>query len=561
MGTTPGAGGGASAVTSWDIAKITNYNNVMSFGAVGNGVADDTIAIQAAINNTTTNTVFLPKGTYKISSALVIRENLRVIGDGRESTVIKQVTSSENAFEMPFGQTKVTYYQDFTVEGTGSTVSSGAAFYMQSATPDTWSNSHHWTRIDIKHFGVGYHCYWIPLAAWRDCRVLNTGKGWYMDRVDTPMWINCATGGLANSMSVGIDVVNGGFSGQIIGGEWAATQRVFSFRGAARYTIIGGNIETNTKDGVIYVGQWASISIRQMRISLPKPESLKNAVILVDASDSNGTPRIEIGDMLMDLHEDWQALVIRGTYFYNVKPVVNMTEGARFNYQYGSQTTIMDVRSPTLAQWPQLLWQNAYPNTESNNDLRRGDIAVLNVNNGSLGKWEQPVMFYRTRQGTHKRGSLSNDRLMQVLYSQSDETKSLNSGESDLLNYEIPAYKMYLTGEAVTLEASGTFGENNNGKSLRIYLGANKIFDSLNQVANGKTWVLKLKIVRRNSYRVICTTTLLIDGMLPIVKSLPASNAGNTNSHQLRLVGMGSLSGDVNCDIADIVWRKSSFNE
>ena len=120
---------------------------------------DDTVAIQAAINNTSSNTIFIPKGVFKISAALVIRDNLRIIGDGRGSTIIKQITNTENAFEMPEGQTLVTYYQDLTVEGMGASVSSGTAFHMQSASPLTWSNSHHWTRVDIKGFECGYYCY------------------------------------------------------------------------------------------------------------------------------------------------------------------------------------------------------------------------------------------------------------------------------------------------------------------------------------------------------------------------------------------------------------------
>ena len=237
-----------------------------------------------------------------------------------------------------------------------------------------------------------------------------------MDRVDTPMWINCATGGLANTMSVGIDVVNGGFSGQIIGGEWGATRRVFSIKGAARYTIIGGNIETNTDDGVIYVGQWASVSIKQLRISLPNPNAVNNAVILVDANNANGAPKIDVGDILFDLNGAWRPLVIRGDYYYNVKPVVNMTEGLGFNYETTLGSSIMTARPPSFAQWPQLLWQNAFPNSESNNKRQRGNISIFNVSDFTVSKWEHPVMFYRTRQGTHNRGSLLNDRLMQVQY-------------------------------------------------------------------------------------------------------------------------------------------------
>lgn len=45
--------------------------NVLDFGAVGDGIADDTAAIQAAINASTT--VYIPLGTYKITSTLVLQ--------------------------------------------------------------------------------------------------------------------------------------------------------------------------------------------------------------------------------------------------------------------------------------------------------------------------------------------------------------------------------------------------------------------------------------------------------------------------------------------------------
>jgi hypothetical protein len=58
--------------------------NVKDFGAVGDGVADDTVAIQAAVDSAIAaggGTVFFPGGTYSILS-VDIRHGLTLVGDG-----------------------------------------------------------------------------------------------------------------------------------------------------------------------------------------------------------------------------------------------------------------------------------------------------------------------------------------------------------------------------------------------------------------------------------------------------------------------------------------------
>ena len=72
--------------------------NVLDYGAIGNGVADDTAALQAALNAVFANkggTLRIPAGSYKITADLVpqislspLNRNFRIIGDGMESTNI-----------------------------------------------------------------------------------------------------------------------------------------------------------------------------------------------------------------------------------------------------------------------------------------------------------------------------------------------------------------------------------------------------------------------------------------------------------------------------------------
>jgi len=61
--------------------RFADTVNVKDFGAVGDGVTDDTVAIQAALNSTASLIVF-PSGSYLITSSVTIPSNKHLRGDG-----------------------------------------------------------------------------------------------------------------------------------------------------------------------------------------------------------------------------------------------------------------------------------------------------------------------------------------------------------------------------------------------------------------------------------------------------------------------------------------------
>ena len=66
--------------------RFADMANVKDFGAVGDGVADDTAAIQAAIDANAGKAIYFPSGIYKFSQQLRIkRNNTCLIGDARNA--------------------------------------------------------------------------------------------------------------------------------------------------------------------------------------------------------------------------------------------------------------------------------------------------------------------------------------------------------------------------------------------------------------------------------------------------------------------------------------------
>lgn len=83
--------GGTGSTTRTVGARLQDSVSVKDFGAVGDGATDDTVAIQAALDNGAGNhAVHLPAGTYMVSATIFIPSNTYFSGDGK-SSVIKMV--------------------------------------------------------------------------------------------------------------------------------------------------------------------------------------------------------------------------------------------------------------------------------------------------------------------------------------------------------------------------------------------------------------------------------------------------------------------------------------
>jgi hypothetical protein len=80
----------ASQVESLSSSLAQIATNVKKFGAKGDGVTDDTIAIQNALNEG--GNIFFPKGTYLVNS-LVVKSNTKIQGAGKGVSILQFITS------------------------------------------------------------------------------------------------------------------------------------------------------------------------------------------------------------------------------------------------------------------------------------------------------------------------------------------------------------------------------------------------------------------------------------------------------------------------------------
>jgi hypothetical protein len=92
---------GSGAVTRTAQSKMRDVVSVKDFGAVGDGLADDTLAIQAAVTALSANggTLFFPQGTYKTTAPINWSPRVSLLGVGGHVGSIISGAHAGNIFQ------------------------------------------------------------------------------------------------------------------------------------------------------------------------------------------------------------------------------------------------------------------------------------------------------------------------------------------------------------------------------------------------------------------------------------------------------------------------------
>jgi hypothetical protein len=127
--------------------KLAQYVSVLDFGAVGDGVTDDSAAIQAAIN--ASYGVYFPEGTYKVLTKLVPTHAVDLFGQSRESVEL-QLKVNDFGLETTVSGRSVSV-RDMTITGdTTLTANAGINLFDNGDRPLERLEVHGFARQGIK---------------------------------------------------------------------------------------------------------------------------------------------------------------------------------------------------------------------------------------------------------------------------------------------------------------------------------------------------------------------------------------------------------------------------
>lgn len=238
--------------------------NVKAFGAVGDGVADDTAEIQKAIDVASAaggGTVVVPAGTYLVTG-ITLKTRVKLCGSGKNATKIQRTATGGPTITLSnTSLTTLVGLEKMTILNAGGSVANDHGVYFAVATSGlTWGE---FSELEVTASGDGVVFLGTDVsgAIWntfKDVRVYNCGgRGWYLTGVSHQnTFINCA--GQYNA-SHGMEIARGtvtapqnitllNFSGEGNGTSAGAAAYGLKVRGSVTLSIQGGYFEDNGPD-------------------------------------------------------------------------------------------------------------------------------------------------------------------------------------------------------------------------------------------------------------------------------------------------------------------------
>ena len=283
--------------------------NVLDFGALGDGVTDDTAAIQAALDASLT--VHVPTGTYLVSTTLTFPSNQIIYGTGRQSIIKSTNTSGGICMQtdaIALGNLDNLTIRNLRITGAGSSSGGGAGLWLNDAS--------RWYLEDVlidQHGGIGLIVQdWAWIGEAHHCGFVNNGS----HGVQTLM--PEVSGAVFSLEFVSCMASGNGGNGYNINDSPTTDGNVFN--------IIGGSIEQNVVG--VKIQRTRAISVDGVYF-----ESNSAKAIEITGMASLGTAMIRNigGGGLTEIFVDSGSVVIDGVMVYETGQVIHITSESNYD--------------------------------------------------------------------------------------------------------------------------------------------------------------------------------------------------------------------------------------
>jgi polygalacturonase len=485
---------GANASTSRTVkAELDDLHyNVMNFGAVGDGLTDDTAAFQAAHDALPSSggVIYAPPGTYLFNQTAVAdqftisKSNVTFMGAGW-STVLKRtatgVLTGNNGVVMvvPDGaDTENVILRDFKI--LGPTTNTGAAIFGDSrcvgvALQDGASG--YWVQDVLVEgvfvTGMEVACYTLNGdGGTKGCRRIHYNRCW-----------------ATKSRQDGFNDFGGEYNNAILfTGCYAVDLDGFGMEHGNGYgiTVDGCWIENTGQAGIGLACGSVAPDENQMTI-------INNVIRNIGTTAYPASEGISVGQTTNPYN-----ILIANNYIHRVGG-----QGIKFNLSPSNCTVInnkiQDVGEDGSgaegifgfnAAVNCTIAGNVITNSEAGYTMTDGiafqgtDPSNFVGNNHVQGNTNYKINTSGSTQTLHSRGP----------YFDRTQVGNVGTGEDDLISYTLPAYSLAPNNQQIMVECWGTTAANANNKTLKFYWAGTAFYNSGATAANNKDWYIKAVI-------------------------------------------------------------------
>ena len=490
--------------------KSAIYLNVRDapYNAVGDGVADDRAAIQAAIDATlvagASKIVFLPAGTYKITSPLLIRGmGMSIVGVSAYTTIIKQTAVNQHGIRI--GNTEETRHMRVSglkIEGPGADTTTGSGIYAAMDDAGPIGSQLLVEDFQITGFANGIFAQEMPRLAVRDGLFYNNIVGLRLPKADTFICHNVGMGAPTVAAETWGYIIGtatlANFAGEIQLGEYGDLDH-FMLLTRGKIAVADVNLERIggaggyiTKiDSDLASLSWSGCRINSATLSGGDLDTGAVFRLIMTNSDRGATlifpmpPRIE--------STGWRDIEVVGTYAYNANVLGLSNENAPFVVWSSTEGGSAIVKTR--------LGNSQIKNTDAqfSSDATRHGYQIFQAAQG--GSNDRDLRNIRTSMGTFLSADRINRNLLDVLHDTSTAVSNTTTTETALLNYVLPANYFTSVDQTIRITAFGKFAANANNKNITLSIGGSfggtaVVYDSTALAINGNDWSLDCLVTR-----------------------------------------------------------------
>ncbi len=482
---------------AWLNAKDVFFS-VKEYGAIGDGVTDDTAAIQAALDAAVRRTVCLPMGTYKITSTLDVDGSTSIFGYGFNSRIEAYGCDAFNVSTT--GVLASTEWANFAITGVPG---SGkiAIKCMGTATSGEFTAGVVFSNLYIQDFGYGIFLRSSTQCVIRDCAINRVWVGISLEGQNINTTIDrchisfdffaegtIGGGGISQTNSTGIYVSSafdydpGGITEKspedirIINNLIHGFDTGIDFHTCLYATVIACDIDGIIKNGIVFTVKLGGLTVRDCWIALTGTSALygiygvavdtaNNQPVLIAHNRFSAINSPHASSIGVYAHTKQWNIITRDNYFSGFQTNdVRYDGGQDGTIEYNSCASTDPTNSIVIT------------NSSGSNKVANNKIAgILSISSATLGTELEVASLDRNGITISTSGT----------------------GEDDLRSTIIRANTLGIF-RGLHVYASGVKANANGNKTIKLYLGATAtaVFPAANDIV---PWILEAWITNQGA--------------------------------------------------------------